>query len=185
MYRLFKLVVIVLIILYPFSIYFGLSYFSPSQVGMFLLAIFILRVVVAKRQAPHRAKQMILTLIVGGILAALTWLFNNEKFLLWYPVGLSTVFFIIFTSSLFSPPTVVESIARMREPDLNAAGIAYTRKVTMIWSAFFVLNALIATWTVLHADIKLWTLYNGLLAYIAMGTLFAAEMVVRRYVRGK
>ena len=118
-------------------------------------------------------------------MAALTWLFNNEKYLLWYPVGLSTVFFIIFTSSLISPPTVVESIARIREPDLNAAGIAYTRKVTMIWSAFFVLNALIATWTVLHDDIKLWTLYNGLLAYIAMGTLFAAEMVVRRYVRGK
>ena len=185
MYRLFKLVVIVLIILYPFSIYFGLSYFSPSQMGVFLLAIFVLRAVVTKRQAPHRATQMILTLVIGGVLASLTWLFNNEKYLLWYPVGLSTVFFIIFTSSLISPPTVVESIARIREPNLNAAGIAYTRKVTMIWSAFFVLNAMIATWTVLNDDIKLWTLYNGLLAYIAMGTLFAVEMVVRRYVRGK
>ena len=185
MYRLIKLVVIVLIILYPFSIYFGLSYFSPAQLGIFLLAVFALRVAVAGRQAPHRTWQLMATLVIGGVLAAMTWLFNSEQYLLWYPVGLSSVFFIIFIASLISPPSMIERIARIREPELDAAGVEYTRKVTVIWSVFFLVNAMIATWTVLIDNIRIWTLYNGLLAYLAMGTLFAAEFFVRRHVRGK
>ena len=36
--------------------------------------------------------------------------------------------------------------------------------------------------TVLHGDMHLWTLWNGMVAYILMGTLMAVEWVVRQWV---
>ena len=48
---------------------------------------------------------------------------------------------------------------------------------------FFCLNAAAALYTVILADLEIWALYNGLLAYVAIGTLFAIEYLVRLKVR--
>ena len=42
-----------------------------------------------------------------------------------------------------------------------------------------------ALFTVLHADIRLWTLWNGMIAYFLMGTLMACEWLVRQRVMKK
>lgn len=183
MYQFVRIAVVLIIILYPISIYFGLQYFSPSQLGLFLLAVFALRILVIRNHPIRRGRQMILTVIVGVVLAGLTWIFNTEQFLLWYPVALNSVLLIVFIVSLISPPSAIEVIARIKEPDLNKVGIIYTRKVTMAWSVFFAINALISAWTVLQQDMQLWTLYNGLLAYLAMGLFFGIELLVRRHAR--
>ncbi len=185
MYQAIKILVIVLIVLYPVSIYFGLNYFTPSQLGLFLLAVFLLRILFFKKQVGQRIWQVLLTVSIGVVLAALTWVFDSEKYLLWYPVGLNIAFFIVFTTSVIFPPTIIETLARSMEKDLPPSGVIYTRNVTVVWAAFFLLNAAIATWTVMIDDMKIWTLYNGLLAYIAMGTLFGIELIIRRHVRGK
>jgi uncharacterized membrane protein len=39
-----------------------------------------------------------------------------------------------------------------------------------------------ALFTVLHGDMHLWTLWNGMVAYILMGTLMATEWLVRQRV---
>ncbi len=56
----------------------------------------------------------------------------------------------------------------------------YTRQVTGVWCGFFVVNAAIAVWTAVSASREIWALYNGFIAYIAMGTLFAGEWLLRR-----
>ena len=38
-------------------------------------------------------------------------------------------------------------------------------------------------WTALYADWRTWALYNGVIAYVAMGALFAVEFAVRWIVR--
>jgi uncharacterized membrane protein len=47
---------------------------------------------------------------------------------------------------------------------------------------FFIGNGAMALFTVLHGDMHLWTLWNGMVAYILMGTLMAAEWLVRQRV---
>jgi uncharacterized membrane protein len=183
MYRFFKILVAILIILYPVSVYFGLQYFTPSQLGLFLLTVFVLRVMVVHRQPGNRSMQMLLVVAVGVVLALLTWVFNTEKFLLWYPVCLNSVLFFIFIYSLIFPPSAIEIIARIREPNLDAKGVSYTRNVTIVWAVFFIVNAIISAWTIYQSDMQLWTLYNGLLAYLAMGIIFVVELLVRRRVR--
>jgi uncharacterized membrane protein len=78
--------------------------------------------------------------------------------------------------------SVIERLARLREPDLPPAGVLYTRRVTQIWCVFFIVNGAIALFTALHGDMQIWTLWNGLLSYFLMGTLMAGEWLIRRRI---
>jgi uncharacterized membrane protein len=74
---------------------------------------------------------------------------------------------------------MIERLARIREPELPAPAIYYTRRVTQVWCLFFALNGVIALITTLWASAAVWTIYNGLVAYLLMGLLFAVEYSVR------
>ncbi|HEY6877774.1 MAG TPA: hypothetical protein VI299_07130, partial [Polyangiales bacterium] len=76
---------------------------------------------------------------------------------------------------------LVERFARMQNPDLSPAQVAYCRTVTQVWCAFFVLNAAISGSLAAWAPLSWWTLYNGLLAYVLMGVLGAGEYLVRKF----
>jgi uncharacterized membrane protein len=89
----------------------------------------------------------------------------------------------LFGASLAHPPSIIERFARLREPQLPPAAIAYTRRVTQVWCVFFAVNGSIALVTALWASDQVWALYNGLVAYVLIGLLFAGEWVVRRRVR--
>jgi uncharacterized membrane protein len=73
-------------------------------------------------------------------------------------------------------------LARLQEPDLPESGVLYTRKVTLVWCAFFIMNAATALYTCFES-IEIWTLYNGLISYLLAGSLFAGEWIVRQFVR--
>lgn len=102
-----------------------------------------------------------------------------------YPVFMNLVMLVAFAVTLWRGPSMIERFARSFEPDLDEAGVRYTRKVTWVWIGFFILNGAMAGWTVAHGDWTLWTLYNGLISYLLMGALFAGEFLVRRHVRAK
>ena len=53
----------------------------------------------------------------------------------------------------------------------------------MVWVAFLLCNALISLATAVWGTRAQWALWNGLLSYLAMGTLFTVEYAVRRVVR--
>ena len=91
----------------------------------------------------------------------------------------------LFGWSLWQPMTLVERIARLQEPQLPPAAIRYTRQVTRIWCGFFIFNGAIAIATIWYGDLALWSLYNGLLSYLLMGTLMAGEWLVRQRVRAR
>ena len=48
---------------------------------------------------------------------------------------------------------------------------------------FFILNGSIAAWSALFASREVWAIYNGGVAYLLMGALFAGEWLFRRHVR--
>ena len=81
---------------------------------------------------------------------------------------------LIFTLTLYKPPSMIERFARLVEPDLPESGVQWTRKVTMVWCVFFSLNATIALATV-FAPTQFWVIYNGCVSYVLMGLLFLGE----------
>ena len=122
---------------------------------------------------------------VGLVFCLLVWLSDSETGLLYYPVVMNGAMLLVFAASLIKPPSVIEQLARLSEPDLPAEGVAYTRKVTGVWCGFFGVNGLIALSTAISGDMAVWALYNGALAYVFMGMVFAIEWLVRRKIRAR
>lgn len=189
---LFALAVLALLI-YPVIIYFGLQHLEPGFLAALFAIIFVFRhfFLIKKKSNNHlknnTAKRIMIphmhvVLITVLSLLAYSMLANSAMALKFYPVVVSLSFLAIFTYSLFKPPSVVEMIARLHEK-LDDHGVIYTRKVTQIWCAFFIMNALIATWTVFHDNEQVWLLYNGLISYLLMGILMAVEFIVRFFVK--
>ena len=92
---------------------------------------------------------------------------------------------ILFAASLTMKQTVIEKLARIKEPDLDAKGVAYCRNVTKVWCVFFIINGSIALYTALFTSLEHWMLYNGFISYMLMGLLMAVEYIVRLKVKKK
>ncbi len=165
---------VVLTLLYPLAIWFGQGRVEPRWLAALLLLaaasrLPLLKVSLAARWAAAGA----LLLAAGAVWA------NALLPLKLYPVLVNGAFLAAFAYSLAAPPSMVERMARLTEPDLPPAGVAYTRVVTQVWCGFFVVNGTIALCTALWASPALWSLYNGVIAYVLMGVLFAGEYLVR------
>lgn len=169
-----------LLLAYPFAVFFGLRHWGLTGLAPLLLALFSLRLL--QRRPPVRllAVSSALAALVGITLVLLAWLFRQNNWLLFYPVAVNALLFAFFASSLRRPPCVIERLARLSHPDLPEAGVRHTRRVTKVWCGFFLLNGATALFTALHGDLALWTLYNGAISYALMGILFAGEWLVRQ-----
>lgn len=166
---------------YPFLVWFSVDYFEPRMFALLLAGLFLLRFLLSGAHATGGIARIVMPTCVLFLLA-IAWL-NQTGGLLVYPVFVSLLFFLVFSISLIYPPSVVERLARLEDPDLPAKGVVYTRKVTQVWSVFFLLNAAVSLFTVWYGDHWLWSLYNGCVFYILMGLLMAVEMAVRRKVK--
>jgi uncharacterized membrane protein len=166
-------------LLYPLVIYLGLGRFEPRWLALLLLAI------ASARAALGRDPVWLVAAAGALVLVVVSFLANQLLPLKLYPVLVNAVLLGVFATSLRHPPSAIERLARLREPELPPEAIAYTRKVTIVWCAFFVGNGGIALATALWASDRAWATYNGLIAYLLMGLLFAGEWLVRQRVRAR
>src|SRR5262245_20725860 len=163
---------------YPLLVYAGLGTLPAAAIGAALLAALAVRFALAPA-GPFAAALAIgagafgLLLVAAPAIAVRAW-----------PVLISAALAAVFAWTLRCPPSAIERVARLAEPNLPQAGVAYTRKATAVWLGFFVANALVAAWTPLFASLDAWTLYNGLISYLIIGLIFAVEWIVRRRARG-
>lgn len=166
-----------LTVAYPLLVYLAMGRFEPRWMALLLFALALLRALTSRQPLWMAAAAG------AGVLALLTTLLNQALPLKLYPLLVNVVMLLVFATSLRFGSPVVERLARLQEPDLPPFAVAYTRKVTQVWCGFFVLNGGLALVTALWASDRTWALYNGLLAYVMMGVLFAGEWLVRRRVK--
>ncbi|VVP23916.1 hypothetical protein PS850_04027 [Pseudomonas fluorescens] len=166
-------------LLYPFAVYFGMEHFAPWQFGLLLGSLWLARALLGARKPGS------LWMAIGAIaFCLLLALLDSPLLLRWYPVLISALMLGLFGLSLKYGPPMVERLARLREPQLPAKAIVYTRQVTIVWCVFFLCNGLLAAALTLWAPLKWWMLYTGLISYGLMGLLFAIEWLMRQRVRG-
>jgi uncharacterized membrane protein len=174
---------ILLWLAYPLIIFFGIQYLQPRYVALLLAMLLIIRWRNEAKSLLSGMSQIYVVVFTTLLLVVvLTTITNNETLLRLYPALVNAGMLFIFGYSLKSPPSIIERFARLHEPALNAAGVRYTRKVTQVWCGFFVLNGCVAIFTALCASRAVWSLYNGLIAYILMGIMFAGEWLIRRRI---
>lgn len=162
--------------LYPAAVYFGLQYLQPRLIALILAALLLLRLALLRTDWSK-------PLLLAGVAYAGFAVWSNQAIALrFYPALVNAAMLTIFAASLFYPPTIVERLARLQQPDLPEQGVLYTRRVTQVWCGFFVVNGAIATVTALWSSFQVWSLYNGLIAYLLMGLLFVGEYWLRQRV---
>ncbi len=161
--------------LYPLAVYFGSNYFEPWKIAAVLIVLLIIKLATA-----YSDKHWSRPLLMAGILYfGFAILNNNMLSLRFYPALISGVLLVIFSWSLLSGPSLIERLARIQHPDLPPEGVIYTRHVTQVWCGFFIVNGMIALATSLWSSFEVWSLYNGLIAYMLMGILLGGEYIVR------
>ena len=166
-------------VLYPGLVYIGQSRVSPLTFIAFVLALIGLRLAISDRDAFSLWRMPIIMTAVGVV--AISFL-DSALAVKAYPVLINFGLAALFGYSLLRPPSLVERIARLREPDLPDDAAAYCWRVTLVWAAFGVFNGSIAWGTAVWGTLEMWTLWTGLIAYILMGVLFAGELMVRSVV---
>jgi uncharacterized membrane protein len=164
-----------LTLLYPFAVYFGSKYLEPWKIAGILVMLLSIRLI-ASIAVKHWSSPLFL---VGMVYFGFA-IWSDQLFALrLYPVIANLAVLLLFSWSLYSPPSLIERIARIQHPDLPPDGIIYTKRVTQVWCLFFIFNGAIALITALWSSFEVWSLYNGLIAYLLMGILFAGEYIVR------
>jgi uncharacterized membrane protein/3-hydroxymyristoyl/3-hydroxydecanoyl-(acyl carrier protein) dehydratase len=176
--KLANLLLVVVGVLYPFIVYFGGDHVSPPLFGLILGALWLVRAPALMHQ-PGGKWMLGATLAYCGVLA----FGHHDELLRWYPSLICALMFAGFVHSLIYGPPIIERIARTMEPDLPAAAIPYTRKVTWVWAAFFAVNGTCSALLALWGPLSWWTFYNGVLAYAALAALFAVEWLCRQRMR--
>jgi uncharacterized membrane protein len=164
---------------YPLVVYLGYGAVEPVWLASALFALVMLRAW-ASRDARWLWAAAGTALLAVASVAGGSWIPLKL-----YPVLVCAVLFVVFFASVLRPPTVIERIARLGEPDLPAAGVRYTRAVTLLWCAFFLFNGAIALFLALRGSNEAWALYTGLISYVLMGSLFVAEWLVRQRVKAR
>jgi len=169
-------------ILYPVFAVISIRTVGPLPVVVILCVILLLRIFV-----PTMRKK--LGFLTWGLLAAVVGVagiaaFDAQLSVRLYPVLINAAMLVSFAVTLIHPPSMIEMFTRISEPDLPPAGVAYTRKVTIVWVGFFALNGAIALFTVVAGSWTVWMVYNGFISYVAAGCLFLVEFLVRQKVRG-
>jgi uncharacterized membrane protein len=170
----------VLIAGYPVAVYIGLTRFSARGVGLLLLLLLLPGLLLKLRHA-RREDVLVVARLPLSIMAlvALGALLDDPRFVLSLPVLINLMLLAQFGSSLRGTP-MVERFARLQDPDLGPAQVAYCRSVTKVWCVFFTLNAAVSLALALFASVAIWALYTGLIAYVLIGVVASVEYVVRK-----
>ena len=177
MQQLLKVAVVVLTIAYPFMVYLGLQHYSATTLLPLLLLLLVLRWFSGNRPGE---RIVLIAIVIVIVVIGFGW--GHQLGLKFYPALVNLGFLILFAGSLVSPPSFVERLARLRDADLPPQAIVYTRRVTWVWSVFFVINGSIAALTALFASDAIWALYNGFIAYLLIAALAGGEWLLRRRV---
>lgn len=173
------IVMAALTVMYPLAVYYGLTRLGTRSVVVLLAVMLALSALLKWKTLIREPRELAGILLVGAALS-LSALFDDHRFLLATPVLINAGLFVTFAGSLRTDTPLIERFARMQVSDLSAEELRYCRRVTQVWSVFFVLNGGTALALALLAPLSWWALYNGLLAYVLIGLLGASEYVIRK-----
>jgi uncharacterized membrane protein len=165
-----------LAVLLPFSFWI----FKWLEIPFWLSGLFLLPIVFLKKNR-YWGKLIAWPALILGVASLFS---QSALFIYFYPVIVNAALLMVFVISLFSPQTIIEKIARIKDSSFSDCNVAYVKKVTIAWSIFFVLNGSIALITIFIPNKGYWSIYNGGISYLLMGMMFLGEWLIRqRYIK--
>lgn len=167
------------VVAYPFLVYFGIGFFSPAFFGAVLAILLIVRV-----RFLTAAERLVLLPLLGVLLiyAIATVLLRSSRFLLLYPVLVNFSLCAVFAWSLRGSEPTLLRIVKARGIVTSEHSLYYLFRLTGVWAVFFLVNGMVALWTTTQS-METWTLYNGLISYVLVAFLMGAELLFRSHYK--
>lgn len=172
-------------IAYPMLIYTAIKYQVLNYLIVFIAFVFFIRFLCTRNVDSTMAVAGRYSLACACLLCVFTLVFRKLELMFYYPVIVNAILFIVFTASILGKRPIITVLAMLKEKELPPFAISYTRRLTIFWAVFFVINGLIALYTAIINDLKVWTLYNGFISYILIGIIFTAEFILRVFLKKK
>ena len=169
-------------LLWPLLIWFGVIKHTIHWLTPVLIGLMVIRLIAFLPDGGPLREVVKAGSVLAILLCSMSVLFQRHEWLLWYPVAMTSVMLIFFGHSLVRGTPVIEQLARISRPELPSSAIRYTRSVTKVWCAFFVINGLISVATIYIGNMAWWGLWNGLISYLLMGLLLVGEWLIRRRI---
>jgi uncharacterized membrane protein len=173
-----RFLVMVAVVVFPFSVYFLIETLGVEWLGGILLCLLAVRLFPFIRR--YRWAPVIFVIVGMAFLGGLA-LTENVLILQFYPTFVNLGLLSAFGATLIYPPTMVQRFAMSAGMVVNRRSIAYTRAVTVLWCVFFALNAVVSGIITIEGSMRTWTIYNGFLSYLIVGIIFAAEYLFRQF----
>ena len=102
------------------------------------------------------------------------------------PVTIHAAMFGVFARSLRPEETpIITRIATAMRPELCAAEVAYTRRMTLAWAAFFLIMGIASGLLAIFASDTTWSWFVNVVSYFLGALFFALEFMYRRRVLGE
>jgi len=165
---------------YPLLIYAGLVLVGPRTLAAVAAVVLLAHAASGWRRwrrdgLARAAVPVLLVAVVLSVAAAI----DDGRIFLFVPALVNGAMLIAFARTLVRGPSIVETFARLRHPELLPSRAPYLRAVTAVWCGFFAVNIAVSLVLAVHGSLATWTLYNGLIAYLIVGLLLGAERVYR------
>jgi uncharacterized membrane protein len=165
---------------YPLLVYAGLVYFGPRVLVASAAVLLAAHAGVNWRR--WRRSDLVraaVPLALAGVVLVAAAVLDDGRVFLFVPAVVNGVMLIAFARTLVRGPSMIETFARLRHPELPASRGPYLRAVTAVWCAFFAVNIAVSLFLALRSTLSAWTLYNGIIAYVLAGLVVAGERVYR------
>lgn len=126
-----------------------------------------------------------LVLFVGYPLAS-RYVISHELSGAWIatllPVFIHCALFMLFAATL-RPGRIplISRFAQIEQGELSAELRTYTRRLTVIWCAFFAAMAALALGLAAWAPVDFWFLHTSVTSYLLIAMLFLGEYLYRRW----
>lgn len=175
-----RVIIAVVGLAYPLLIYAGLVLVGPRTLAAVAAVVLLAHAASGWRRwrRDDLARAAVPVLLVAVVLAVAAAI-DDGRIFLFVPALVNGAMLIAFARTLVRGPSIVETFARLRHPELLPGRAPYLRAVTAVWCGFFAVNIAVSLVLAVHGSLATWTLYNGLIAYLIVGLLLGAERVYR------
>ena len=170
---------------YPPAIHFALLA-SQTRLALLFLIVVSVTQLIANLVSTHVSTQgsrysivvpvIVLALCVYGVI-------QDSPFALFLPpVMISAGLLWIFAGSLRQGrEAIISRFARVVFNEQDPVTLSYTRRVTQLWSLFFVAMLLETILLAVLAPLDVWSLFANILNYLFIALLFLVEFIYRRF----
>jgi len=167
---------------YPLAVWAGLALGDARSAGALVIAALALRSLLVWRHAQTAAlRRLLVPLAAAGVPAAAAALLDDPLLLLFVPVLVNLSLLAAFAWTLWSGPSVIETVARLQVGELSAAEVRYCRGVTAVWCIFLAANAIATALLAVYGSLAAWAIWTGALSYLTAAVVFAVEFTVRSW----